>query len=209
MEALFETRVETATATKVNTRTRFARSSKSWTNDNDESSVQDKGGDCNGNKSEYKSEVCKVIEILDDDDVLTFVSSRWSAEPLCWVSDESSKIAGEKDAGEKREESENEDDAFTPWKSNDNALTGDLPTPLSALTSLESRQSLFTLPLTSASNDGKDNDYGDDVPGPQTVNDAVDAHGVVGTMAAGGDESRPSSGSFIKKCGARSFCTVA
>ncbi len=31
------------------------------------SSVRDKGGDGNGNKSEYESEVCEVIEILDDD----------------------------------------------------------------------------------------------------------------------------------------------
>ena len=112
----------------------------------------------------------------------------WSAEPLRWVSDESSKIAGKK-----RAESENDDDAFTPWKSNNNTLTGDSPTPVCALTSFESRPSLvYTSPLMSASNYGKDNDNGDNVPGPQTVKEAVDADGVVGVTAAGGDESRQS-----------------
>ena len=62
-----------------------------------------------------------------------------------------------------------------------------------------SRPSLLTSPLTSASDDGKDNDDGDDVPGSRTVNEAVDDHGVVGTTVAGGNESRPSSGSFMTR----------
>ena len=56
-------------------------------------------------------------------------SPRRSAEPIRWVSNKSSKFAGKKNAGEKRAESENDDDAFTQWKSNNNKLTSPTLSP--------------------------------------------------------------------------------